>query len=885
MKSTDGGTVWTTSDIDYYIDNGEVISDPNNDAVFWSGGNHYNGNYYVMAVSKTTDTGETWMRYELSNIYGMTYALAVDPSNSDIIYAGGSVGSGPALRKTTDGGVQWSDFSSGLTGTVLTLTINPSFTSIIYAGTVDGVFRSTDGGTNWTNIGLSNVKNLLFDPNTSNTIYAATESSGVNRSINGGDDWHELNEGLDTVKITCLGINPGVYLFAGTAGYGIYRLIPDFEPPVAPTIVSIEKTGVDSEDVLLLWNRVTTDTLGNAESVDCYRVYRDTVPDFVPDAMTQKATVMHPETTYTDSGALTAGESYYYLVETVDSAGQRSKKSNMGYKFNKLLNENPNNSDRNWVSLPFNSEYDSVRDLTDELCPLGVPIQTIYKLDPPTQYYYGWYWLSGDFWYGDEPPYPGNFAIVPGQMYEMIAGIQDSTVVIVGWNDPDGLIHLNENPANSDRNWVSIPYNAVYQTVSDITSEYCPLGIPVSTIYKLDEATQYYYGWYWLSGDFWYGDEPPYPGNFAIVPGTGYEFINGYGDTTWNPTEYSNEAVREMVARRQRQHADVEMVQIGEALESDRAPVWVVESKPEAAKERRDYADAKAYMPVTERRERAVKRHGRRVPHVVRAVDVGLDGFEDPVLTVYRPDKPYDVLTEQSAGSLILRCGSQYLVQFNVGNFRQPWQDGEEVILIIEAVKPGRGYYRIVKFKLDESVDVQVLTEDIVLLPIPEPVFESNTIHWSAVDNDNVIGYSLYRGDERLNNRVIVSNAYRAVGGVDVRLVVKGGYETVYGSQGSQGTRDTQTLLSYAFRIVPNPFVTQTRIEYAVPQQTEVEIAVYDVSGRRVKALFSDVCKPGYFAVPWNGCDDRGYRLCAGVYFVVFETDYYKKTEKIVLLR
>jgi len=47
--------------------------------------------------------------------------------------------------------------------------------------------------------------------------------------------------------------------------------------------------------------------------------------------------------------------------------GNTSEKSNMGYVFHKFVNENTGTvSDRNWVALPYMSEYDSVKDITDD---------------------------------------------------------------------------------------------------------------------------------------------------------------------------------------------------------------------------------------------------------------------------------------------------------------------------------------------------------------------------------------------------------------------------------------------------------------------------------------------------------------------------------------
>ncbi len=170
-----------------------------------------------MSVSKTTDNGISWKRYNLSTTDGFTYALAIDPTNSDIVYAGGV----PGLYKTTDGGVNWLNISSGISGFVYALAIDHQNPTTVFAGTPDGVFKSLDSGETWSNTGCGDVNALLVHPNHPHIIYAGT-SHGVFVSTKGGGDWTEMNEGLDTLEITSLGVNTS-YLFAGTDGNGMYR--------------------------------------------------------------------------------------------------------------------------------------------------------------------------------------------------------------------------------------------------------------------------------------------------------------------------------------------------------------------------------------------------------------------------------------------------------------------------------------------------------------------------------------------------------------------------------------------------------------------------------------------------------------------------------------
>ena len=176
-----------------------------------------------MWVSKTTNDGGSWTRYALTPDIGYTASLAVDPSNSNIVYAGGYDNSNAALYKTINSGTEWLPMDSNITGdTVHDIVIHPNTTSVLYAGTSDGVFQSTNAGADWSNKGCTAVHALLIDPDQPNIMYAGTQS-GVYKSIDNGDTWTVMNNGLDDTKITCLGICPDNYIFASTEESSMYR--------------------------------------------------------------------------------------------------------------------------------------------------------------------------------------------------------------------------------------------------------------------------------------------------------------------------------------------------------------------------------------------------------------------------------------------------------------------------------------------------------------------------------------------------------------------------------------------------------------------------------------------------------------------------------------
>lgn len=669
---------------------------------------------------------------------------------------------------------------------------------------------------------------------------------------------------------------------------------PDIVPPLAPYLYA-EKLTVGNS-VTLTWNKITTDILGNPEIMDHYTVYRSTSPDFIPGASDSIAGIIHPDTTFTDLGALNASQSYYYLVKAVDQALNRSSKSNMGYKLNKIVNENAGaTGDRNWVSLPWHSEYNSVPDLTADLSPSGDPLSKITDLGDD-QIFENWIHHPVLGWYGD------IFDIISGRGYEMIA-VADDTVILVGSNNPVGLIALNENAgAVGDRNWVSIPYNAIYDRAIDITDEYSSAGEAVIKITDLRDD-QIFENWIHHPVLGWYGDA------FDISAGRGYEFV-AVLDTNWNPTEYTNESDLDRLVARQKK-SDIK-VYLGTLTKTDRAPVWFVEeevsektvsradiktkkkelclSEPKSEKSVKpaDEHDAKAYNPVTRSlsSKKSLKLYREAgVSHLVRA-EFDAKEFTDLVFTAYRLNKPYDVLTEHVIGCGIAQKHDLGVFWFDVGNFMRPWQHGEEVILIIEALHEHGAYCQVVSFKLDQGIDIQELGKlELEPMPVPEPILKT-AVSWHESKNAQVIGYSVYQGDMRANHEVIQAQEYSSGEDITLRLVVKGGYETVYSSGSKRAVQEPIVNLPrvYAFTVYPNPFIKKTMINYALPEPTEVNIMIYDVTGRKVITLVNDRVDPGYYQVHWSGCDDLGRQVGAGVYFMRMNAPGFTSQQKVIFV-
>src|SRR5262245_30318459 len=232
-------------------------------------------------VWRSRDNGATWAPLTDDQPSLAMGAIAIDPTNPNIIYAGTGEGHfsgdsyyGAGLLKSTDGGMTWAQIvgpvstagpqaSAFLNASFTALTVDPRSPTTIYAATAfagissassytsdaplgdRGVWKSTDGGMTWRNLNPPNLPtpsrsgtDLVLDPLDTNRVFAAMNGLGIYRSNNGGEPgaWEKLAGGLP--------------------GSGIGRVKLAVGPPRAPSADSILYAAFASDTNVLLgiWN-------------------------------------------------------------------------------------------------------------------------------------------------------------------------------------------------------------------------------------------------------------------------------------------------------------------------------------------------------------------------------------------------------------------------------------------------------------------------------------------------------------------------------------------------------------------------------------------------------------------------------------------------------
>jgi hypothetical protein len=89
----------------------------------------------------------------------------------------------------------------------------------------------------------------------------------------------------------------------------------------------------------------------------------------------------------------------------------------------------------------------------------------------------------------------------------------------------------------------------------------------------------------------------------------------------------------------------------------------------------------------------------------------------------------------------------------------------------------------------------------------------------------------------------------------------------------------------YLGNAYPNPFNPQTKIKYSVPKKSRVDLYIHDLSGKRIKTLFIGQRSTGSHIVNWDGKNNVGKPVSAGLYFYTLDTPSNRQTKKLILIK
>jgi photosystem II stability/assembly factor-like uncharacterized protein len=216
-------------------------------------------------VWKSENSGRTWTPIFDSQPVPSIGAIAVAPSNANVIYVGtgeadmrSQISFGNGMYKSSDAGKTWTHIGLDNTRQIGRIQVDPRNPDVVFVAALGhayganperGVYRSNDGGASWQKV-LYKGENvgaidLGFDPQNSRAIYATLwntrrppwsvyppsygPGSGIFKSVDGGDTWQQLTAGLPTERVGRIGIAVAptnanvVYAIIDAKEGGMYR--------------------------------------------------------------------------------------------------------------------------------------------------------------------------------------------------------------------------------------------------------------------------------------------------------------------------------------------------------------------------------------------------------------------------------------------------------------------------------------------------------------------------------------------------------------------------------------------------------------------------------------------------------------------------------------
>ncbi len=223
--------------------------------------------YYMTAnnggVWKSTDYGNVWKPIFDGQPTQSIGALAIAPSNPSVIYVGSGEGLqrpdlsvGDGMYKSMDAGKTWTHLGLRDGQQINTILVDPHDPNRVFVAVLGhpygpnaerGVYRSVDGGANWTKILYKDENtgaiDLVFDPKDPRVIYAdlwaarqgpwengawSGPQSGVFKSLDGGDSWTQLTKGLPTTTDGLARVGLAVAPSDGNRLYAMVDASPQF---------------------------------------------------------------------------------------------------------------------------------------------------------------------------------------------------------------------------------------------------------------------------------------------------------------------------------------------------------------------------------------------------------------------------------------------------------------------------------------------------------------------------------------------------------------------------------------------------------------------------------------------------------------------------------
>jgi photosystem II stability/assembly factor-like uncharacterized protein len=446
-KSDDGGNTWQAKGLTAAGSIGKVKIDPNNDnIIFVAAMGPLFRKDTNRGVYKTTNAGDTWEQVLFVSDSTGIIDMAIHPTNGNIVYAtswertrrpnarqyGGETS---RIYRTTNGGTTWTELTNGLPTLAsqkgrISIDISKSNPNVLYAmyadaiGNVQGVYRTNDAGNSWNSVNSSSLINVGFhwwfegifvDPSDEDIIYYL--GLNVQKSTNGGTSWFNSFQNAH-VDQHALAFNPTISgeILLGNDG-GLYKSSNEgatFVKDITLPITQFHRFHVDAQNV----NKV----YGGAQDNSTIRTVTGGLNNW---AIINGGDGFQPLVDPTNTN----------VIYALSQNGNLGKSINNGVTFSSAMNGIASGDRKNWdTPIAFDPNNSQV---------LFFGANRLYKT---TNAAGNWTAISPDLTNG---PHTGN--LVFGTIISISVSPLDSNIIYVGTDD--GNVWITQNGGGT---WTNI---------------------------------------------------------------------------------------------------------------------------------------------------------------------------------------------------------------------------------------------------------------------------------------------------------------------------------------------------------------------------------------------------------------------------------------------
>jgi photosystem II stability/assembly factor-like uncharacterized protein len=865
LKSTDSGITWTpVFDAVGALSIGAIAVDPTNASTIWVGTGEANAagdNYPGNGIYRSTNAGSTWDFMGLPNSEHIG-RIVIDPTNSQRIFAavcGNLWVPNPdrGVYRTTNGGTSWERVLHMTDSTAaIDVVINPQNPQIVYAamwelmrrpnqrrvgGLSSGIWRSTNGGTNWTQLTSGLPPNsstigrigLTISPSNPSILYAVYANDpgdlmGIWKTTNGGDAWTQTSAPSSATLYNGYGwyfgminvdpVDPNKVFVAGLPIYRTTNGGTSWSNVSGNTHVDHHAMWINPNNTNQVYNgndggfyystnggSAWTKSL-NLHISQFYAIGLDNLNPLRLYGGTQDNGTLRTLTgNLNDWTMILGGDGFYAVVDYTNSNviyaeyqyGALNKSTNGGTSFSSCVSGINSADRRNW-STPV------VMDPTSN----ATLYYGTYRLWKTTNSAGAWTAISNDLTDGNQG---GNVTF--NTITTIAVSPVNGQVIYVGTDD--GNVWVTQNGGTG---WAQVNATLPDRWITRVLASSANVGTAYVTLsgYRINEflphvfrTTNYGANWTDISGNLPEGpinaivEDPLYPNRLAVGTDFGVYYTENLG-TSWQP--------------------------LGISL-----PVSSVNDL-------KIHAAARKIVAGT---------HGRSM------YKASLDSIPSP------PPNVTVTLTPINPPIVVPAQGGSFSCNLNVHN-------GTTTSV---------------------NMDIWIMMKQLPNGPWTGPFMNANrTLPGGAnptrLRNQNIAS-TLAAGDYLYEGRVgIYPNTIWSYSGFTFTKTAAGQGPLVNNFTNSgQDFEDWQPLASapQSYKLegsFPNPFNASTTLRFTLPQTAKVTLAVYDETGRLVKTLLQGNKSAGAYEVNFNA-----ETLASGVYFARLQAGDFHATERMVLVK